>query len=45
MLTVERGLPAELHAFINGLKQQYTMEFVAHPLQAGLPARVRAARA
>ena len=29
MLTVERGLPAELHAFINGLKQQYTMEYVA----------------
>jgi beta-phosphoglucomutase len=29
MLTVERGLPAELHPFINGLKQQYTMEYVA----------------
>ena len=29
ILTVERGLPAELHAFINGLKQQYTMEYVA----------------
>ena len=29
MLTVERGLPAELHAFINTLKQQYTMEYVA----------------
>ena len=29
MLTVERGLPAELHAFLNALKQQYTMEYVA----------------
>jgi beta-phosphoglucomutase len=29
MLTVERGLPAELHTFLNGLKQQYTMEYVA----------------
>jgi HAD superfamily hydrolase (TIGR01509 family) len=29
MLTVERGLPAELHAFMNSLKQQYTLEFVA----------------
>ena len=29
MLTVERGLPAELHAFINSLKQQYTLELVA----------------
>jgi beta-phosphoglucomutase len=29
MLTVERGLPEELHPFINGLKQQYTMEYVA----------------
>jgi beta-phosphoglucomutase len=29
MLTVERGLPAELHSFLNGLKQQYTMEHVA----------------
>ena len=29
MLTVERGLPAELHGFLNELKQQYTMEFVA----------------
>lgn len=29
MLTVEHGLPAELHAFMNSLKQQYTLEFVA----------------
>lgn len=29
MLTVERGLPEELHAFMNLLKQQYTLEFVA----------------
>ena len=29
MLTVERGLPAELHGFINSLKQQYTLELVA----------------
>lgn len=29
MLTVERGLPAELHGFLNGLKQQYTLEYVA----------------
>jgi beta-phosphoglucomutase len=29
MLSVERGLPAQLHAFLNGLKQQYTMEYVA----------------
>ena len=29
MLTVERGLPAELHAFMNSLKQQYTLELVA----------------
>lgn len=29
MLTVERGLPSELHAFLNSLKQQYTLELVA----------------
>lgn len=29
MLTVERGLPAELHGFLNSLKQQYTLELVA----------------
>jgi HAD superfamily hydrolase (TIGR01509 family) len=29
MLTVEHGLPEELHAFMNSLKQQYTLEFVA----------------
>jgi beta-phosphoglucomutase len=29
MLTVERGLPAELHSFLNSLKQQYTLEYVA----------------
>jgi beta-phosphoglucomutase len=29
MLTVERGLPPELHSFMNSLKQQYTLEFVA----------------
>lgn len=28
MLTLERGLPIELHDFLNELKQQYTMEFV-----------------
>lgn len=28
MLTLERGLPPELHGFINELKQQYTMEMV-----------------
>jgi beta-phosphoglucomutase len=29
MLTVEHGLPEELHSFMNALKQQYTLEFVA----------------
>ena len=29
MLTVERGLPEQLHSFMNSLKQQYTLEFVA----------------
>jgi HAD superfamily hydrolase (TIGR01509 family) len=29
MLTVERGLPEELHSFLNSLKQQYTLEMVA----------------
>ena len=29
ILTVERGLPAELHRFINTLKQQYTLEYVS----------------
>jgi beta-phosphoglucomutase len=29
MLSVEHGLPEELHAFMNSLKQQYTLEFVA----------------
>lgn len=28
MLTVERGLPSELHAFINEMKQVYTMDMV-----------------
>lgn len=28
MLTLERGLPEELHGFINELKQQYTMEMI-----------------
>ena len=28
MLTVERGLPRSLHAFINEMKQQYTMDYV-----------------
>ena len=28
MLTTERGLPVELHDFINDMKQQYTMEIV-----------------
>lgn len=28
MLSLERGLPRELHSFINKLKQQYTMEVV-----------------
>lgn len=28
MLTVERGLPGELHAFINEMKQAYTMDMV-----------------
>ena len=28
MLTLERGLPARLHDFINAMKQQYTMEIV-----------------
>lgn len=28
MLTHERGLPKELHTFINDMKQQYTMEIV-----------------
>lgn len=27
-LTIERGLPAELHSFINEMKQKYTMEIV-----------------
>ena len=29
MLSVERGLPRELHGFLNSLKQQYTLELVA----------------
>lgn len=29
MLSVERGLPEELHGFLNSLKQQYTLELVA----------------
>lgn len=28
MLSIERGLPAELHEFINEMKQAYTMEIV-----------------
>lgn len=28
MLSIERGLPRELHGFINKLKQQYTLEIV-----------------
>ncbi len=28
MLSVERGLPGQLHEFINTMKQQYTMEIV-----------------
>ena len=28
MISMERGLPKGLHQFINGLKQQYTMEIV-----------------
>ncbi len=28
MLSLERGLPVDLHDFINALKQQYTMEMV-----------------
>ncbi len=28
MLTTERGLPTELHDFINNMKQQYTLEIV-----------------
>lgn len=28
MLTVERGLPRSLHAFINEMKQHYTVEYV-----------------
>lgn len=28
MLSTERGLPAELHEFINDMKQQYTLEIV-----------------
>lgn len=28
MLSIERGLPVELHAFINEMKQAYTMEIV-----------------
>ena len=28
MLSIERGLPAELHEFINDLKQRYTQEIV-----------------
>lgn len=34
MLTLERGLPVELHEFINRLKQRYTMEIIStrcHP--------------
>lgn len=29
MLSTERGLPTELHGFLNSLKQQYTLELVA----------------
>jgi len=28
MLTIERGLPKELHSFLNEMKQSYTMELV-----------------
>lgn len=28
LLTLERGLPEELHAFINEMKQKFTMDFV-----------------
>jgi beta-phosphoglucomutase len=28
MLSIERGLPRELHAFINSLKQEYTIQIV-----------------
>lgn len=28
MLSMERGLPTKLHAFLNSMKQQYTMEVV-----------------
>jgi beta-phosphoglucomutase-like phosphatase (HAD superfamily) len=28
MLSIERGLPRDLHAFINEMKQQYTMDLV-----------------
>jgi len=28
MLTIERGLPSDLHAFINEMKQAYTMDIV-----------------
>ncbi len=28
MITADKGLPKELHEFINEMKQQYTMEFV-----------------
>lgn len=28
MLSIERGLPEELHGFINDLKQQYTMDII-----------------
>ena len=28
MLSTERGLPRELHTFVNNMKQQYTMEIV-----------------
>ena len=29
LLSVDRGLPSELHEFINELKQKYTMELIA----------------
>lgn len=35
LLSVERGLPRELHGFINALKQQYTIQIVhaeCHPI-------------
>lgn len=44
MLTLERGLPVELHAFINDIKQQYTMDQVYQKCKPFFPHEYALAR-